>query len=72
MSKQYHIGDEIRLPNSIDDDAYAICEGVYQDCYYWRLSFDNCGYFIRKDLNQYQELMQNIAYDPHYQGFTPC
>ena len=69
--KAYKKGDVLRLPNSYEN-GFATCIGVYPDCYHWRLSFDNAGYFINKDLDQYQELMQRLAYDPQYQGFTPC
>ena len=71
MAKQYRKGSVICLPNTFED-AYAECCGVYPDCYAWRLSFDNILYFISKDCDQYQELMQRLAYDPHYQGFSPC
>lgn len=71
MSKQYHKGSKIILPNKYGD-GYAVCFGIYPDCYGWRLSFDNAVYFIRKELDQYQELMQSLSYDPHYQGFMPC
>lgn len=70
MSKQYHTGDKIRLPNSYGD-VYATCTAVYPDCYCWLLSFDNAHFFIGKEEDQYERLMWYLSTSREYQGFMP-
>ena len=66
----YKKGDIIKLPNNFEN-VFASCVGVYPDSYAWRLSFDNAVYFVRKNYDQFQELMSLLAYEPRYQGFLP-